>query len=154
MILGVTLVAAAASLALALTGGTSIALVYICFLVYGGMIFSLHPLALSHCADHAVGGDDMLSLSQGMLLANGIGLALGPLLSGLLAAIGGRESLFAFGLAVNAVAAAAIVVGMRRRAPIPAEEKSGFVPAVDSTPAQLVLDPRSGPGGEEQVASR
>ena len=107
------------------------------------MIFSLYPLALAHCADRAAGAEEMLSLSQGMRLANGLGLASGPMLSASLTKAFGPDGLFLFATAATLLGAASVGVRLFTRSPVPVDERSDFLPAIDSTPAQIAMDPRA-----------
>ncbi len=44
-------------------------------ILYGGAIFSLYPLAVSHGADHLGAEEDMLKVTRGLLLASNVGMA-------------------------------------------------------------------------------
>lgn len=143
IILGVAIAAAATSLAVIVMDAYGPAPLYASFFIYGGMIFSLHPLALAHCADRAAGAEEMLSLSQGMLLANGLGLASGPMLSASLTKAFGPDGLFLFATAATLLGAASVGVRLFTRSPVPVDERSDFLPAIDSTPAQIAMDPRA-----------
>lgn len=155
VILGVAAVGAATSLILMMVSEPGGWLLYTGFLIYGGMIFSLHPLALTYCADRAVGGEEMLSLSQGLLLVNGLGLASGPLLSSLLATHAGPDALFLFSFVATVTGAAYAGLRIRQHDPVSVEDRSGFLPVMETTPAQIPLDPRTNtPGSPSFIQHR
>ncbi|MGE0407648.1 MAG: MFS transporter [Amphiplicatus sp.] len=109
---------------------------------YGGVIFSLYPLALSQAADHVSDGQDMLEITRGLLLANGLGMTVGPLIGAQVIARAGPYGLFLFTAAVTAGISALALWRALRRAPTPPEQRKAFIPMPETTPAALPMDPR------------
>lgn len=142
IILAVACVGTAASITIALAHEQSHVVLFGSIFVYGGVSFALYPLALSHAADHLPEAEDMLGMSRGLLLSNGLGLAIGPLAGGQVVHLLGREGLFIFATVV--IGSVALVTGWRtlRKAKVPLEEQGSYVPVYESTPAILALDPR------------
>jgi MFS family permease len=111
-------------------------------LLYGGIIFALYPLSVSHAADHLGPGEDMLAMTRGLLLASNLGQALGPLGAGLAMSAAGARGFFIVPAATLTVLAAAAVWRIMRRAPPPPERRKPFAALPDVGPAGLALDPR------------
>lgn len=110
--------------------------------MYGGVIFSLYPLSVSHAADHLRPGEDMLLVTRGLLLANGLGMATGPLIAGQFVERLGAHAFFYFGAIVTGSIALLALWRLTRRAPAPAELRKPFAPVAETTPAGLAMDPR------------
>lgn len=137
----ISAVAAVAALAQLLlpAGGPATALALI--FAFGGMAFSLYPIAVAHLVDY-LERDELMSASSSLLLVNGVGAAVGPLAAGLLMNRGQPWLLFAWFFALSALLAAyALYRFMRRRRDVSAQDH--FVPLVSTTSESL--DPRSSP---------
>ncbi len=108
---------------------------------FGGMSFALYPIAVAHLVDY-LRRDELLSASATLLLVNGIGSAVGPLVAGNLMNRGQPQLLFAWFSALSALLAAyALYRFVRRKRDVqPADH---FVPLVTTTAE--TLDPRSKP---------
>lgn len=134
----VAAVAALAQLLLPVGGpATALALIF----AFGGMAFSLYPIAVAHLVDY-LERDELMSASSSLLLVNGVGSALGPLAAGFLMNRGQTRLLFAWFFALSALLAAyALYRFMRRRRDVSARDH--FVPLVSTTSESL--DPRSSP---------
>ncbi len=110
--------------------------------LYGGFSFAVYSLSVAHLNDHIQPGE-VLEATRGLLLLNGIGAALGPMLAGATMEVLGARSLPLFwGLCFGALGTFA-VVRMRISAPIPAEEQADFVPLSRTSPIALEMDPRA-----------
>lgn len=129
--------AAAAALALALPLGSGTAAAYALVFLYGGMAFSTYPIVVAHLLDH-LPPEDLLAASSSVLLLNGIGAALGPLLAGALMAALAPAALFGWFAALQG--ALALYARWRyrahRRAPAMAPQ---FHPMLRTSPASLEL---------------
>lgn len=130
--------AAAAMLALALPlAGGPPAVAHALVFLYGGMAFSTYPIVVAHLLDH-LPPEDLLAASSSVLLLNGIGAALGPLLAGALMAALAPAALFGWFAALQG--ALALYAGWRyhahRRAPAMAPQ---FHPMLRTSPASLEL---------------
>lgn len=143
IILAMACVGTTASITIALAHEQSYIVLFTSIFFYGGVSFALYPLSLSHAADHLPAPEDMLGMSRGLLLSNGLGLAIGPLAGGQFVHLLGREGLFIFSTVV--LGSVALFTGWRttQRAKVPLEEQGSYVPVYESTPAILALDPRN-----------
>lgn len=114
---------------------------YACFAVLGG-VFCLYPLLMAHAIDHTTEPSAGLSISQGLLMANGFGQTLGPLGAGLFMGFSGPQGLLIFFAVI--LAGIAVYTLWRLRVGVPAEPqaqgKHVFMRA--TTPAGAALDPR------------
>jgi MFS family permease len=75
------MVAAAAAGIAILFSGTTVMLLYVAFFWYGGLAFSVYPVAVAHLLDH-VEPADILPACSTVLLLHGVGAALGPAFAG------------------------------------------------------------------------
>ncbi len=107
--------------------------------LFGGMAFSLYPIAVAHLLDY-VPGDELLGASSSVLLVNGIGAAIGPLLAGLMMGRFGPSWLFVWGSACMAVAV--LFIGsrlfLRQR---DQEDTPTFQPMLRTTPTAMEMHP-------------
>ncbi len=112
--------------------------------LYGGWISTLYPLSVAYANDY-VEAQDLVPASAGLVLAYGIGAALGPIPAGWLMQLSGPSGLFEFTAGVCIALTVFVGFRMRRRARAPIGEKEAFValPEATSTPAPLEADPRS-----------
>ena len=112
---------------------------------FGGLAFSVYPVAVAHMVDH-LDPSEMLAGGSGMLLLHGIGAMLGPALAGQLMQILAPSSLPGFWAAAHIVmAASAAWMLYFSRIENPDEHLADFVPMVRTTPTALEMLP-----GEEQ----
>ncbi|WP_407354143.1 MFS transporter [Luteimonas sp. R10] len=127
--------------------------------LYGGMAFSAYPIVVAHLLDQ-LPPEDVLAASSSVLLVNGIGSALGPLLAGLLMSALGPAALFAwFALLQGSLA---VYAGYRyqahRRSHVPG---APFFAMLRTTPASLEMlaaesedgRPDDEPVGNEQAGT-
>jgi MFS family permease len=108
--------------------------------LYGGAIFSLYPLSVSHAADHPPSDGNMLQPTQGLLLANGAGMAIGPLVAG---------GFFHLPVAVLGSISVLALLRIVRRAPAATDSRKPFIHLPETTPAGLSMDPRAIPSQPE-----
>lgn len=142
--LGLALACAAAAalalLALPAAGWGAPAL-HALFFAYGGLAFSIYPMSVAHLLE-TLPSDDLLSGCSGLLLAHGLGAAIGPALAGELMAAGGPGALPAYFAAVLSVLATFALLRLaahqRERANPPS-----FHPMLRTTPAALSLLPET-----------
>jgi len=114
--------------------------------LYGGMVFTVYGMSVAHVNDFVPAGET-LEAARGMLLAYGVGAALGPALAGLCMVAWGPGALLAY-LAVNLGALALFArYRMLRRHGVPVAEQAAFVPVLRTSQAAFRIDPRvrSGP---------
>jgi MFS family permease len=138
--LALSLISAVAALA-ALTnlflpspgGGAAIAVIF----VFGGMSLTLYPIAVAHLVDY-VRHDELLSASSTVLLVNGTGSALGPLLAGALMSLLGPKWLFVwFALLDGMLATYAFHRFIHRKREVTRDDN--FVPLVNTSASSLDL---------------
>lgn len=106
----------------------------------GGAALSIYAICVAHAGDHA-SPDQMVSLLSGLLLAWGVGAAIGPALAAAVMERIGAEGLFLY-IGVVALAFALYVVHrMWARVPTPIDAHVSFVdvPPTSSATAELSL---------------
>jgi MFS family permease len=114
-------------------------LAYTLLFVFGGMAFALYPIAVAHLLDY-VPGEELLAASSSVLLVNGIGAAIGPLLAGLVMTRLGPAWLFAWCAAC--MAAAAVFIGLRLKVMRRVQEDTpSFQPMLRTSPAAMEMHP-------------
>lgn len=121
--------------------GHSAALLSALAAIYGGLSFALYALSVAQTHDRMSEGN-IMSATRGLLLLNGIGATLGPLLVGGLMYLLGADT-FPLVLALCLLLLAAYArhrIGME--AAVPAAERSEFVPITRTSVEALELDPR------------
>ena len=142
----ISAVAALVALVSLLLPGDNHLLGMILVFAFGGMSFSVYPIAVAHLVDY-LPREELLSASSSVLLVNGIGSALGPLLAGVLMNMLQPWLLFAWFAALNGLLAvyAAYRYATRRREAVADRH---YVPMVRTTPSALDLHPETEPTGE------
>lgn len=135
----VSLAAAAIALLAAVLSPGPGALLFAMFFLIGGLTFALYPLCVAHLLDQ-LPADALLAGCSALLLLNGIGAALGPVVAGFLMHRIGPDSLpalFAF-----ATALLAVIAGSRRLLHTHQRfHHARFHPMLRTTPAALELLP-------------
>lgn len=133
--------AAAAALALLAMSAAapSMLALSVLFFLFGGLAFALYPLCVAHLLDH-LPARELLSGCSALLLLNGVGAALGPLLAGAAMQQAGPRALpglFAIALATLAL----VAVGRRLLRARPLLQHARFHPMLRTTPIVLNLLP-------------
>jgi len=142
VVLVVTAAGAAAAFALLLTMDPSrLAALYFGFAILSGF-FCLYPLTVAHALDHAPDASATLALSQGLLMSNGLGQAVGPLVAGVLVSTVGSRGLPLYFVIVLGGVAAFTLWRLRTGYPVAPEEQGKHVFVRTITPAGAGLDPR------------
>jgi MFS family permease len=108
---------------------------------FGAAAFPVYAVCVAHANDFAA-ADEFVETSSGLLLANGIGSAVGPLLASAAMQQVGPAGLFGFTAAVHLAMAAFTLYRMRRRAAVPTAEKPHFVAVPRTAPTVFELDER------------
>lgn len=142
VIFAVSLMAGSAAVAVFYLIDSHQALGLLAAFIFGGCAFSIYPLSMAHASDHS-DATNVLEISRGLLLLNGIGATIGPFSAGMLMGWFGAQTLMIyFSLLMILLAGLAL---MRRTigAPISVEEQSDFVVMARSSPVVLELDPRA-----------
>jgi len=106
---------------------------------FGGMSFAVYPIAVAHLVDY-LRRDELLSGSSTVLLVNGIGSAVGPLLAGALMTLTRPAFLLGwFAILDGLLAGYALYRFMRRKREVTPDDN--FVPLVHTTPGAMDLHP-------------
>ena len=93
--------------------------------LFGGAIFSMYPIIISHASDHAE-QQNFIQISGGLLLLFGVGGFVGPLIAGAAMSSAGPLALFATTLCSHLALTGFAIWRIFRRAPVPQEEKNDF----------------------------
>jgi MFS family permease len=112
--------------------------------LYGGAATAVYPISVAQAYDY-VDRDRLVSASSGLLLSYAIGATAGPLIASTLMQAIEPNALFGFIGVVTAGFAGFVLYRQRRRAALPNEEQSTFVPLPTTTPVAAKLDPRAAP---------
>jgi len=131
-----------AGLALAIFGGLWTRAIFPLTVLFGAFAFPIYAICVAHAND-MMPRDEFVEASSGLLLANGIGSAIGPILASAAMSLIGPSGLFAYTAVIHAAMLAFVLHRIRRRAPAPPEERGSFMPVSESTSTMLTLDPRS-----------
>lgn len=107
---------------------------------FGGAAFTIYPVSVSTAVDH-LKTKDIISGTQGLLLANSIGSAIGPLVAPLFIASLGSNGLFIYFICI---ASGLFVYLIWRSVRItPAQQEEQFITIPQTTPIVAELDPRA-----------
>lgn len=111
---------------------------------FGGISATLYPLSLAYANDY-IEPKDMVEASAGLLLAYGVGAALGPLVGAAAMRLVGPEGLFQYIALVAGGMTLFALYRTRKRSWVPVAEKESFVPMADiiASPVPMELDPRT-----------
>ena len=131
-----------AGLALAIVGGLWTRAIYPLTVLFGAFAFPLYAICVAHAND-MMPRDEFVEASSGLLLANGVGSAIGPILASAAMSAIGPSGLFVYTATIHAAMLAFVLYRIRQRAPAPAEDRGSFVPVSESSSSILTLDPRS-----------
>lgn len=126
VLIAVCLVAAVAALAAVYAAEFSPAVLMLAAAVYGGMSLTIYSLSLSHVNDH-LSASQMLAASSSMILVNGAGAVIGPIVVAAVMQWIGPSGYFYSLAGINLLLVGYAVWRKGRRAPIPAEAKVSFV---------------------------
>ncbi|MDU7521573.1 MAG: MFS transporter [Roseomonas mucosa] len=108
--------------------------------LFGGLVFALYPLCVSHTNDW-LGAGDRVAASGGLVLAYSFGAAAGPVLASTGMSLVGRSGLFLY---AGLVSLACLGFGLWRltaRATLPAEQQHPYQGLPGTTPAAAPLHP-------------
>ncbi len=110
-------------------------------ILYGGFIFTLYPLSVSHTYDH-IDSNDLVAASGGMIISYGIGATLGPWgASGVIEMIG-PGGLFWFAGISAAMTAMFAFWRMTRRRSVPMEDQLSYQSVPSTSAVASEMDPR------------
>jgi MFS family permease len=117
----------------------------IAFLMGGGLT-SIYPVSMSYAVAH-VKREDIINVTQGLMIAYGLGAMFGPLCCSFIIEQTGPIGLFYYLLLICGIFLGALFY-TRYAAPRPAPYEHEYVPLVGATPVAAEMDPRT--EGSEQ----
>lgn len=133
------------------SSGTSIPVLLIKMAVFGGLMFSVYPLAVARTHD-VFEPAEAVAVSSALILCYSIGAIFGPILaSAAMTILESPFGLFWYWSVISAVfAAVTAYLKYRERVEIiPVEEQVEFVPMKNTSSIAVVLDPRAECEGDE-----
>lgn len=142
-----TIMAALVGLLLLLVGTSSIPLLVLVAVLFGGLLFTSYPVAVAHTHDH-FDATQVVTVSAALIVVYGLGAATGPLGASVLIAFIGPRGLFVFIAAVGLLFGIATYL-RRGEDEVSVEAQEPFVPVFSTSPIINALDPRA---DEEQVS--
>ena len=110
--------------------------------LFGGAMFSIYPISLSHACDELPSGQT-INGNQGMLRSYSIGAMTGPIVAPQFISMAGPPGLFAYFIAVTSLVLAFLFWRRFVRKPVPLRDHSQFATAVPNTSLMSEYDPRS-----------
>lgn len=125
VLVGVAIVASAASVGLVLAGGGP--LVYVAAALYGGVSFTVYSVCVAHTNDFADPAKRVQTAS-GLLIAYSVGAITGPILVGLLMGRFVPQAMFIYTACVMAFLGLFALYRMTRRRSPSAGERPGVIP--------------------------
>lgn len=146
VLIGVSACAALSAVGLYVSAGHDPRLLVVTAILYGGLVFTVYPLAVAHTHDF-VGPAGAVEASRALLVAHGVGAMLGPFLAGLMMGTLGPAALMVYFAVVLAAVAVFGVFRLLVRPTPEVEVHAGFVPMLRTSQAALEMDPRSEPEG-------
>lgn len=111
-------------------------------ILYGGFSFSVYSLSVAHTNDH-IEHAEVMDATQGLLLVNGVGAAIGPIFAGVFMQIFGAQGLMIYFSIVFGLLALFVMFRMSVSSPIPNEEQGDFVAMARTGTAAVEMDPRT-----------
>ncbi|MGB8424883.1 MAG: MFS transporter [Desulfobacterales bacterium] len=140
---GLGLVVAFISLAIALLMRESFFLLITLTILYGGVAFTLYPVAVAHTHDFFP-PDDIVAVSSALLLSFGLGASIGPPAAAMVMKLIGPSGLYVFIAAVSSVFGGSVAVFLHRKPErLEADYPVRFMAIRTSSPVIAVLDPRA-----------
>jgi MFS family permease len=122
----VCLLGAAAAVAAMLVAEFAAGMFLLAVAVFGGLSLTLYSLSLAHANDH-LSAEQMISASSTLILLNGAGAFIGPLLVSLLMQAFGSSAFFASLAVMQGALGVFALYRMTRSAPVAAEQKTPYV---------------------------
>jgi MFS family permease len=116
-------------------------------ILYGGIVYALYPLAVSHANDF-LDPADLVAASAGLIMAMAVGAALGPLATAVVMDAFGPDGLYIFSGGTCLSLGCFAVFRMTRRAAVSNEDQGSYVLLSRTTAASAELDPRADLEGE------
>lgn len=121
---------------------SSMNLIYVLIFIFGGAVFAIYPVSISHSSD-VLDPKDFVSAIQGLTLAYGLGAVIGPTLVSLFMALLGAVGVFVTFTVVASALGVYLLYRTSLSAPVKEENQQDFVAMPVTTPVASELDPRS-----------
>ena len=119
--------------------------------VYGGLAFSVYPVAIAHLVDH-LDSDKVIAGGSALLVLHGVGAAIGPALVGKLMSLAGPAAVPLYFGVVHFLIGLYALIRLRVRKRDRLKHPSAFVPMVRTTPVALQLAPDESIGPDQMTA--
>lgn len=143
IIAGSCLMAGAAGGALVLWGVRDPDMVVPVAIAFGAFTFPIYGLSAAHANDFA-GRGSFVEMASGLLLINGVGSVLGPIVAAFFMQGYGAPGLFVVTATVHVAMAGFAVYRLGVRAAVPSELKTEYVAKPQAGSGGVVIDPRAG----------
>lgn len=125
---GISVAAALAAVTALLIADTALTGLFVAASICGGLSLTIYSLAISHVNDHLQPAQ-MVAASGTLILVNGVGAVLGPILVAAAMQWAGSDAYFAALALMHAAFAAYTLWRKRRRGAVPEEDKVRYVAA-------------------------
>ena len=109
--------------------------------LYGGFSFSIYSLSVAHTQDQ-IEIENVMDATRTLLLFNGVGAAIGPILAGIVMQLAGSAALMLFFGLILGLLGIFAVYRLNVAEPIPMEAQESFMPMARTSPEVVELDPR------------
>ncbi len=110
--------------------------------LWGGFAFSVYSLCVAHTNDHLT-PSEVLEATRNILMLNGIGATIGPVIAGLLMNLWGARTFLIYQGTILGLLALFTLYRMRQSPPVPLNEQTVFVPMARTSPVAVEMDPRT-----------
>lgn len=108
----------------------------------GGSVFCLYPIGISHACDR-IENNQIISATQTLLLAYGIGATVGPSLAPLCNHLAPGSGILFFLIITSLPLAIFMLWRKHQAASVPVDEKHEFTLSLEMTPVATEMDPRA-----------
>lgn len=142
LLVTVGMTAAAAGVGLFILSTSSPFAIFPIAVLYGACAFPVYTLCVAHAND-LVNKKRAVEVSSGLLLTFSIGAVLGPIIAGFVMSKAGHGALFLHSAVAHLLIASIMLIRVKLRPKLPAENKEGFVAVPRTTPLVFELDPRA-----------
>ena len=144
VIVAITIGAALVATGLILSAHIPAVPLYVWIALYGGLTATLYPLCVAYANDYLDPGQ-VVAASSSLVLAFGLGAAVGPVLAAFFMRYAGASGLFVLSLCISVLYIVFVMYRMRIRHWAPVVEKEPYVPMpeITATPVSTELDPRA-----------
>lgn len=112
--------------------------------LFGGFSFAIYSLAVAHTNDY-IDPTEVMDATRGLLLLNGIGAAVGPIVAGVLMQVFGSTTLMLYFALIFILLGVFALFRIVVTKGLPSEEQGDFVPISRTGTAAVEMDPRAEP---------